>query len=205
MTIYFIRAGDSGNIKIGYTSGSAQNRMRQLQTGNIFDLELLGTIPGEMRDEKSMHEVLSDYSLRGEWFRPDPEFIELVNKMIDGQLPWYHCREIDLGRAKTRKMFVEWVSAFSLQSGTDRSAYDEEQIATGGAVALVKKAIYSKRQFSIALSEIQKYKRENGHKPEWAEGIRKSFGKIFKEIKSSEFYRAARYILAWESPESIPL
>lgn len=100
MTIYFIRAGDSGNIKIGYTAGSAERRMKQLQTGNIFDLELLGTIPGEMQDEKSMHQELKEYALRGEWFRSATELMAVILEMIDGKEPWYYCRKIRLHKLK---------------------------------------------------------------------------------------------------------
>lgn len=110
MTIYFVQAGDTGNIKIGYTAGSAEKRVAQLQTGNIFDLNLLGTIPGSMEDEKAIHRELAQYALRGEWFSTDQLLLRVIGEMIENQLPWYHCRKV---RLDPQRMTELWESAFS--------------------------------------------------------------------------------------------
>lgn len=95
MTIYFIRKGDTGPIKIGYTAvADASKRMRQLQTGQEERLRLLGTIDGTMEDEKSIHYELRSYNLGGEWFKPISELMLTIEHMIAGNLPWFHCRTI---------------------------------------------------------------------------------------------------------------
>lgn len=66
MTIYFIRAGR--NVKIGYTAGDPQRRLRGLQTGNVRRLQLLAAIPGGIEDEQRLHERFARYRISGEWF-----------------------------------------------------------------------------------------------------------------------------------------
>jgi hypothetical protein len=67
--VYFIEAHD-GPIKIGVAQ-NPMNRLRSLQTGHPFELQLLGTIPGNATDEKRLHHRFSKYHLRGEWFSED--------------------------------------------------------------------------------------------------------------------------------------
>lgn len=66
MTIYFISDGE--HLKIGYTKGSAQKRLTQLQTGNSRALQLVATMPGGMETESELHNHFSPYRLTGEWF-----------------------------------------------------------------------------------------------------------------------------------------
>ncbi len=78
--IYFIEAIGVGNIKIGFTDhDDAVVRMAQLQTGSPVPLRLLGTIPGSLEDEKDLHRSFASARVTGEWFRPVPELVALVN------------------------------------------------------------------------------------------------------------------------------
>ncbi len=76
--IYFIQDSATLNIKIGYTSTSAGERMRQLQTGNPSQLVLLGVIEGEQTDERNLHVRFADFRVAGEWFKPHPDLLVLV-------------------------------------------------------------------------------------------------------------------------------
>ena len=67
--IYFIRSGEE--IKIG-RSQNIKNRLKELQTGNQVDLELLYIIENvEESFEKHIHSICSKFHLRGEWFMMD--------------------------------------------------------------------------------------------------------------------------------------
>lgn len=66
MTIYAI--DDGRYTKIGYTTGDAETRMRQLQTGSAQSLKLLWTDDGTMRVERAMQERADAWRVRGEWF-----------------------------------------------------------------------------------------------------------------------------------------
>lgn len=94
MTIYYIRKGQEGPIKIGYTAGSAEKRMGQLQTGHHERLILIGTSPGELADEQSIHKELKDYNIDLEWFHSRPELLSLINEVIEGKHKWFYFRNI---------------------------------------------------------------------------------------------------------------
>lgn len=68
--IYAVKAGDY--IKIGFTKGDVWERIAQLQTGCPQELRLLGTGPGGRYMEKSLHNILKDFRVHGEWFRDEP-------------------------------------------------------------------------------------------------------------------------------------
>lgn len=94
MTIYFMRKGLEGPIKIGYTSALAETRMAQLQVGHHEQLYLLGTIAGTISDENSLHKELERYSIRGEWFESAPELLITIADAIENKKEWYYFRQV---------------------------------------------------------------------------------------------------------------
>ena len=69
MYVYAIREKETGRIKIGI-SRDPESRLKQLQTGNSQQLELIAYRKAENRykDEARLHRMFSDYHVRGEWF-----------------------------------------------------------------------------------------------------------------------------------------
>jgi hypothetical protein len=84
--IYFIRAVNSGTIKIG-VSNDPRRRLESMQTGSPEPLELLGVLPGGVDEERRLHRRFSAFRIHGEWFRGDETLAkaidELVKKPID--------------------------------------------------------------------------------------------------------------------------
>jgi len=81
--VYFIQSQGTHTIKIGYTAGQVQNRLKDLQTAHPYQLSVLATLPGDQNYEKSLHQRFAEYRLKGEWFEPHPDllaFISLLNK-----------------------------------------------------------------------------------------------------------------------------
>jgi len=70
MAVYVIQAGDDGPVKIGYTSGPAEKRLRGLQTGNPYKLRILKVFDGDERHESELHRRFAGHRIRGEWFDP---------------------------------------------------------------------------------------------------------------------------------------
>lgn len=66
--IYFISDGEK-LVKIGYTTGLPESRLKQLQTGNGKKLRLLTAIRGDRATELIMHTAFNDLRESGEWFR----------------------------------------------------------------------------------------------------------------------------------------
>lgn len=76
--IYFIQAETSLFIKIGYTGGEADGRLKALQTGNPEPLTVLGTMLGDQDAERAMHTRFAHARMVGEWFRPVPELVRFI-------------------------------------------------------------------------------------------------------------------------------
>jgi hypothetical protein len=72
--IYFIRSHRMGAIKIGFAT-DVEKRMRSLKTAIAGDIELLGTVAGNVDDERALHDRFSAYRISGEWFEPADEII----------------------------------------------------------------------------------------------------------------------------------
>lgn len=75
--VYAIQAGEGGPIKIG-VSDSPWARLKTLQQANSETLIPLAAWYTLKRVEKELHEIYAYARIRGEWFRPDPDLIELV-------------------------------------------------------------------------------------------------------------------------------
>lgn len=87
--VYFIQS-DAGLVKIGKTS-NIKKRMSSLQGSSPVELKLLHTIPCESDEEAflleaALHVRFMASRQRGEWFRPAPEMIQLMQD--DYSLAW---------------------------------------------------------------------------------------------------------------------
>ncbi len=85
--IYFIREIVSGRVKIGYTKddGSLKKRLGRLQTGNPDELEVYGTIPGDMKVEKFLHHRFGRFRIRSnnEWFYWTDAVEHCIDKLLE--------------------------------------------------------------------------------------------------------------------------
>jgi hypothetical protein len=75
--VYAIQVGDDGPVKIGRSDNPAQ-RLRTLQTASAEPLRGLAAWPECFASEDLMHEEFAHVRIRGEWFRPVPELLEMV-------------------------------------------------------------------------------------------------------------------------------
>lgn len=79
--VYFIQGESGGPIKIGKAVNPTQ-RLAQLQTGFHEQLKILGLIPnGGVATEKQLHERFAQYRVKGEWFLPCDEILELIRRL----------------------------------------------------------------------------------------------------------------------------
>lgn len=75
--LYFVQAA-SGAIKIGFTNNWAK-RFEALRRGTHEKLSALLVIEGSVSDEKSLLTRFAAHRLRGEWFNPAPELLDLIS------------------------------------------------------------------------------------------------------------------------------
>lgn len=94
--IYFVTEGK--HIKIGYTTQDIEKRIKQLNTGSVQNISLLGWIYGDKAKEKELHIRFAQSRVRcnGEWFEPTTNLLDFINEnnlepnshveFVDGQL-----------------------------------------------------------------------------------------------------------------------
>ncbi len=74
---YFIQGG--GFLKIGIAKNPRQ-RLRELQTGCPYALELIAAFRGDTETEKLLHRRFAHLHSQGEWFRATREILEFAQK-----------------------------------------------------------------------------------------------------------------------------
>ena len=80
--VYAIGSEDFPFVKIGHTTNVAA-RLAQLQTGNPYRLEVLGTWPGTFALEQLVHQSFAFQRLRGEWFDFDGQDpVDAINGVV---------------------------------------------------------------------------------------------------------------------------
>lgn len=70
------------HVKVGFTAGDPEKRIKNLQTGCPYPIKLLGYIFGSVEREQELHSVFDQYRGLGEWF----EYSEYVASVIEDQL-----------------------------------------------------------------------------------------------------------------------
>jgi hypothetical protein len=80
--IYFAEmvGHDDSPIKIGETEKLSRARMKMLQTGNPYILDVIVTMPGDRKTERELHQRFKDWRCPGgkEWYFPNPELSALI-------------------------------------------------------------------------------------------------------------------------------
>ena len=69
--IYCIQMGEDGPVKLGFTKGDPDIRLRQLQTGNPIKLRVRYCFEASFDSEKMLHTAFADLRMNGEWFEPN--------------------------------------------------------------------------------------------------------------------------------------
>lgn len=78
-SVYFV-GWENGPIKIGVAINVA-TRLRFLQIGCPYDVQLWATASGGRRTEKDYHRRFAVHRLRGEWFERCPEIEEEIARL----------------------------------------------------------------------------------------------------------------------------
>jgi hypothetical protein len=73
--VYFVRAGNL--VKIG-CSINPRKRLSSMQSGCPTELELVAVVPGDRDMESSLHDLLADCRVRGEWFELPEDMLKAI-------------------------------------------------------------------------------------------------------------------------------
>ena len=80
--VYFITYGESGPIKIGFTS-NFDYRLQHLQTSCPYPLVVLGMIDATPALEYALHQQFREHRMRGEWFSPSPDILAEIERLCE--------------------------------------------------------------------------------------------------------------------------
>ena len=86
--IYIIKCNNF--YKIGLSNGS-ENRLKMLQIGNPYPLELVGKFPSFYAPEveRKIHQTFKRKHHHGEWFKDiDNNDIKMIEEIIDKKINW---------------------------------------------------------------------------------------------------------------------
>lgn len=86
MSLYFIRMGKSGPVKIGF-SKNPNKRLESLQISSPERLIIIRVVEGTMWGERAAHRAFQKYRLHGEWFRFRPEMLSWMPPAIHHRKP----------------------------------------------------------------------------------------------------------------------
>lgn len=75
MTVYIIRAGEGGPVKIGWTAGDVAERVAAIQAGNHETLNILRVMEGDRFTESALHREFAHLRIAREWFLFDPQML----------------------------------------------------------------------------------------------------------------------------------
>jgi hypothetical protein len=115
--IYFIRAGLSGCIKIGFTTGFVlEPRLKQLQTASPLPLKVLFCMEGGRSLEKKLHRSFANAREQGEWYRPVPELLDYINAIRKEEFEKYGNAENSLS-GEILSLWDYWMVATTEENG----------------------------------------------------------------------------------------
>ena len=92
-SVYFMRIGLNGPIKIGF-SDNPEARRNNLQTALPWRIRILATMPGRSKkSELILHQQFDHLRLRGEWFNAGEDLLEYIrryaNEYDESAVPYY--------------------------------------------------------------------------------------------------------------------
>lgn len=77
LLVYLLRFGVGGPVKVGIAKNPAL-RAAELQCGAPEKLRVIVTVRGSIAMEKTIHRMLREIRMSGEWFQPGPETDDLI-------------------------------------------------------------------------------------------------------------------------------
>lgn len=84
MSVYVISAVGTPFVKIGFTSGAASSRMKQIGTCCPHELEVVHEYStGTEAMERALHDLFGSYRVRNEWFKRTPVFDSALSSVFD--------------------------------------------------------------------------------------------------------------------------
>jgi hypothetical protein len=164
--IYFIKAGETGPVKIGY-SREPQARLTMLQTSHYERLTMLATVEGGFALERALHKHFEERRRTGEWFIiTDSEVGEIIWEILTSEftydlLPVNKSEATENQSEKARQFIIEFLD--EINDWISGSELEETVIAAG----ICKRTVMGTRAILCREGKIQKRKTTENNISEW--------------------------------------
>lgn len=120
--IYVVGTGT--HVKIGFTQGFLNERVRQIETATGKELEIVGWFRGTRGEERAAHTRFDHLRLAGEWFSQVPEITQWIQKIVtmsqaDGQTvtPSVPAEPAEPEEPDIRERFARLISKYPKRAG----------------------------------------------------------------------------------------
>lgn len=80
--IYYIACTETKRLKIGFTNGPVEKRLRALQTASPAPLTLIAVQAGTCHGERELHAKFAAQRVHGEWFEMSESLFEHVCMIV---------------------------------------------------------------------------------------------------------------------------
>jgi hypothetical protein len=102
MPVYFIRAGDTGPVKIGL-SRDPKGRLKEFDIQSPVPLQLIRVVNGDRHTELYLHKRYKSLWLRGEWFLYCPTMMGDLDLPVSPTPPDSSYRDLILEEALSKR------------------------------------------------------------------------------------------------------
>jgi hypothetical protein len=79
--IYFLLSEKTGAVKIGFTRGTIEKRLKNTSAWSPYDYDVLKIIDGTMIEERALHKMFVADKIRGEWFHYSDELKKFIDSL----------------------------------------------------------------------------------------------------------------------------
>lgn len=79
--IYFMLSEKMNAVKIGFTRGKIEDRLKKCQTWNPYNVDVLKIHKGTMIEERNLHKKFVKFKIKGEWFKYSKELKDYIDSI----------------------------------------------------------------------------------------------------------------------------
>lgn len=146
MTVYWVKAGDTGPVKVGHAA-NVPARIRELQTGCPWPLILLRTEPGDRDLEGALHCYYRARQVRAEWFLLTNAEVQVS---LDGIRPPPRVTALPGVRLNVIEQFILEVEEFCRTHGVSEAAFGRLATNNPKFLSRLRRGIGTSRLIDLA-------------------------------------------------------
>jgi hypothetical protein len=161
--IYAIRAVGTEYVKFGRTTNISR-RLWVLDTGSPFELAVEAIAPWRDREERRIHDYLSEYRTKGEWFRDSEITASVIALLKDQEKGYKRWKAIQIAARKAKLRQSQHSAWLASQQNSLRLSSIAQSKATETALQFMQSLLTWELNTLRSIDTSLSTKRENGAK-----------------------------------------